>query len=42
MTKASALHEAKAWLRGYTDKQGGQPFRHPAYWSAFVLIGEAG
>ena len=36
----SALQEAKRWLRSYTDESGQQPFRHPAYWAAFVLIGE--
>ncbi|MCK4303162.1 MAG: CHAT domain-containing protein, partial [Candidatus Eisenbacteria sp.] len=42
MSKAAALREAKHWLRTYTDADGHQPFRHPANWSAFVLIGEAG
>lgn len=40
MEKAAALKEAKQWLRTYTDSEGNQPFRHPAYWSGFVLIGE--
>jgi len=40
MSKSEALREAKHWLRTYTDSSGRQPFQHPAYWSAFVLIGE--
>jgi CHAT domain-containing protein/Tfp pilus assembly protein PilF len=36
---AQALREAKRWLRGYTDADGRTPYRHPYYWSAFVLIG---
>jgi CHAT domain-containing protein/tetratricopeptide (TPR) repeat protein len=39
MCKSKALREAKHWLRTYTDETGRQPFRHPAYWSGFVLIG---
>jgi CHAT domain-containing protein/Tfp pilus assembly protein PilF len=42
MTKAAALREAKRWLRDYTDEQGRQPYRHPYFWSAFILIGEGG
>lgn len=42
MTKAAALQEAKRWLRGYTDERGRQPYDHPYYWSAFILIGERG
>jgi CHAT domain-containing protein/tetratricopeptide (TPR) repeat protein len=42
MSKAEALHEAKRWLRDFTDGDGGRPFAHPAYWSAFVLIGDPG
>lgn len=42
MPKAAALQEAKRWLRGYTDEQGREPFGHPYYWSAFILIGERG
>ena len=42
MTKAAALREAKRWLRGYTDDQGREPYGHPYYWSAFILIGERG
>lgn len=40
MTKAAALAEAKAWLRNYRDASGHRPFAHPAYWAAFVLIGD--
>jgi CHAT domain-containing protein/tetratricopeptide (TPR) repeat protein len=42
MTKAAALREAKRWLRGYTDEDGRQPYGHPYYWSAFILIGDRG
>jgi CHAT domain-containing protein/tetratricopeptide (TPR) repeat protein len=42
MTKSAALREAKLWLRGYVDDQGNQPYEHPYYWAAFVLIGEGG
>ncbi|MCK4548266.1 MAG: CHAT domain-containing protein [Candidatus Eisenbacteria sp.] len=42
LPKAEALREAKHWLRNYTDEDGDRPFRHPAYWSGFVLIGDAG
>ncbi len=38
-SKANALREAKSWLRSYRDRSGRQLFRHPAYWSGFVLIG---
>ncbi|MFH1278039.1 MAG: tetratricopeptide repeat protein [Candidatus Eisenbacteria bacterium] len=38
--KAEALREAKQWLRNLTDDEGRRPFRHPAYWSGFVLIGD--
>jgi CHAT domain-containing protein len=45
MSKAEALREAKRWLRTYSEPSDGegehwQPFRHPSYWSGFVLIGE--
>ena len=40
MAKTAALREGKRWLRSYADDEGSQPFRHPAYWSAFVLIGD--
>jgi len=39
MPMARALTEAKSWLRNHTDPAGRRPFRHPAYWSGFVLIG---
>jgi len=40
MSKAEALQEAKYWLRNYTDEYGGQPYEHPYYWGAFILIGD--
>ena len=40
MTKADALQKAKCWLRTYTDESGHTPYKHPYYWSAFVLIGD--
>lgn len=45
MSKAAALREAKRWLRRYTRQSASdgeiyEPFRHPCYWSGFVLIGE--
>jgi CHAT domain-containing protein len=40
MTKAEALREAKIWLRDYVDEYGSQPYKHPFYWSAFILIGQ--
>ena len=36
---AIALKDAKAWLRDY-EVNGERPYSHPAYWAAFVLIGE--
>jgi CHAT domain-containing protein len=42
MSKAAALREAKHWLREYTDDAGRTPFRHPAYWSGFILVGDSG
>ncbi len=42
MSKAEALREAKHWLRDYRDEDGNQPYRHPYYWSAFILIGDGG
>jgi CHAT domain-containing protein/Tfp pilus assembly protein PilF len=39
LSKVDALREAKAWLRSWTDATGAQPYRHPAYWSGFILIG---
>jgi CHAT domain-containing protein len=38
-TKARALVEARSWLAAFTDETGRQPYAHPAYWAAFVLIG---
>jgi CHAT domain-containing protein len=40
MPKAEALREAKVWLRVYTDEYGDQPYEHPFFWSAFILIGQ--
>jgi CHAT domain-containing protein/Tfp pilus assembly protein PilF len=42
MSKSAALREAKCWLRSYTDDDGEHPYEHPAYWSAFILIGDPG
>ncbi|MFH1501753.1 MAG: CHAT domain-containing tetratricopeptide repeat protein [Candidatus Eisenbacteria bacterium] len=42
MSKAEALREAKAWLRSYSEEDGYEPYAHPYYWSAFVLIGDRG
>jgi CHAT domain-containing protein len=39
-SKARVLQDAKRWLREYTDEEGRRPFQHPAYWSAFILIGD--
>jgi CHAT domain-containing protein/Tfp pilus assembly protein PilF len=41
MSKSQALQEAKEWLRTYTDETGTRMFAHPAYWSAFILIGDS-
>ena len=40
LDKAAALGEAKRWLRGMRGTDGTRPFRHPCYWSGFVLMGE--
>jgi CHAT domain-containing protein len=42
MSKAAALRDAKLRLRNYTDEEGRTPFRHPAYWSGFILVGDSG
>jgi CHAT domain-containing protein len=39
MDKADALRAAQLWLRDWRDAKGRQPWRHPYYWAAFVLIG---
>lgn len=51
LSKAAALHESQTWLRNLSAADAGRlvktplpagdkPFAHPAYWSAFILIGE--
>lgn len=40
VSPAAALRKAKLWLRDWTAADGSRPFRHPAYWSGFVLVGE--
>lgn len=39
MWKASALRDAKLWLRRWRDRDGRRPFAHPFFWAGFVLIG---
>ncbi|MCC6650252.1 MAG: CHAT domain-containing protein [Candidatus Eisenbacteria bacterium] len=39
---ARALREAQAQLRAHTDPDGTHPYAHPAYWSAFALVGDPG
>jgi CHAT domain-containing protein/tetratricopeptide (TPR) repeat protein len=39
MTKAAAVQEAKAWLRGYEDARGRRPYSDPYFWSPFILLG---
>lgn len=39
--KDAALRDAKSWLRAQSDAQGHRPYEHPAYWSGFVLVGDA-
>ena len=39
MGKATALREAKVWLRSYTDRWGERPYEHPYFWAAFILFG---
>ena len=41
-SKAEALREAKRWLREYETSDGRGPYEHPYYWSAFILMGDAG
>jgi len=41
-SRARALRRAARWLREYTDADGGHPFRHPYFWSGFILIGDPG
>lgn len=40
MSKDLALNDARHYLRTYTDSSGRQPYAHPVYWSAFVLVGD--
>lgn len=40
MSKASALREAKLWLRNHQDELGDTPWSHPRHWAAFILIGD--
>jgi CHAT domain-containing protein/tetratricopeptide (TPR) repeat protein len=40
--KAGALREAKRRLREHRDRSGAYPYRHPYFWSAFVLVGDPG
>src|ERR1051326_4488579 len=42
MRKVDALREARWWLRSYRDAAGSRPYRHPGYWSGFVLFGDPG
>ncbi|MBI5168433.1 MAG: CHAT domain-containing protein [Candidatus Eisenbacteria bacterium] len=39
---ARALREAQAELRAWTAADGSHPYAHPAYWSAFALVGDPG
>ena len=40
--RARALREAQAELRAWTAPDGAHPYAHPAYWSAFALVGDPG
>jgi CHAT domain-containing protein len=42
MSKSEALREAKLWLRDKKDRRGRTPYSDPAFWSAFVLVGDPG
>ena len=39
MPAASALVEAKAYLRDMRDPTGARPYEHPSYWAGWMLIG---
>lgn len=39
---ARALRAAQAELRAWTAPDGSHPYAHPAYWSAFALVGDPG
>jgi tetratricopeptide (TPR) repeat protein len=41
-SRVDALRDARRWLRDFRDDSGQQVYRHPAYWAAFVLVGEPG
>jgi CHAT domain-containing protein/tetratricopeptide (TPR) repeat protein len=38
-TMSESLQLAKRYLRNYTTRDGKRPYAHPAYWSAFILVG---
>ncbi len=40
--RARALRKAQSELRAWTAADGSHPYAHPAYWSAFALIGDPG
>jgi len=40
MDKSAAPQEANIWLRSFETCDGRQPYTHPAYWSAFILMGD--
>jgi CHAT domain-containing protein len=37
---ADALRNARRWLRDFRDDSGERVYWHPAYWAAFVLVGD--
>ncbi|MFN8589171.1 MAG: CHAT domain-containing tetratricopeptide repeat protein [Candidatus Eisenbacteria bacterium] len=39
---ARALREAQSELRTWTAPDGSHPYAHPAYWTAFALVGDPG
>jgi CHAT domain-containing protein len=39
-TFAEALRAARLHVRDWRAPNGSQPYRHPAYWAAFTLLGE--
>ena len=40
LEKTAALGEAKRWLRDERSGEDERSYRHPCYWSGFVLMGE--